>query len=769
MKRNLPFVTNNILLYSYLLILACSTSLIAVAQTPDFGKSYINVTKGLNGGTVETGDTLEIRASFVVRSGTFDSCSYADAIPAGTAYIPGTVRVLTNEGKIYKQFTDAINDDAGWINGTTIRINLGYTTTNTATATRRGRIANNHKPSFFGSACIMIASFRIRVTAALNSNIATGGGTMTYKNAASSGNPVVTFTFPANIVRVYQNFGICSNAVGANALGTETNGTFGSGRPRNRGTSANVPVGYTYAAFTNNGPNDYYYGIANNTSTINNYTTSNSWAKPDNSTPTHRVFTVWDIIGDHTGAASPTLGNPAADTVANGNAGYMLVINAAYRIDSAFQQTISNLCPNTYYEISCWMRNICSKCGCDSNGKGATNPGGTPAYIPTGPGDSSGVQPNVTFEVDGIDYYTTGNLRYTGQWEKKGFTFLTGPSQTSFTLKFFNNAPGGGGNDWALDDISVATCSPNMAYSPSVNPTVCWGNSLVLYDTVRSFFNNYTYYKWQRSTDNGGTWTDVTAPAGPASTVWNAAKNAWQYVQSYTVPPAATQLSDSADLYRMVVATTSSNLSNTNCRFTDGGNIIKVHVVNCGVPLGIQMLSFNGRLDNGNTLLSWSTSRENEPLYFIVERSTNGIDFTIADTVLSHRDYNRELNTYTYTERAPSDDVYYRVRIRNEMGQEAYTRTIHFTTVPTSFAFTTVINPFSNELRFDVSAVRNANALAELIDPSGRTVRQLKMAVSPGINRLSIGNTSHLAAGIYVLRLQCEGIVIQKTVMKENR
>ncbi|HRF23351.1 MAG TPA: hypothetical protein PLR98_04285, partial [Chitinophagaceae bacterium] len=97
----------------------------------------------------------------------------------------------------------------------------------------------------------------------------------------------------------------------------------------------------------------------------------------------------------HTGAASPTAGNAAADTVANGNAGYMLIVNAAYRIDSAFQQTISGLCPNTYYEISCWIRNICSKCGCDSNGVGASGAG----YIPTAAGDSAGVRPNLTFEV----------------------------------------------------------------------------------------------------------------------------------------------------------------------------------------------------------------------------------------------------------------------------------------------------------------------------------------------------------------------------------
>jgi hypothetical protein len=437
----------------------------AQGQNIDFGKSYINVTKGLSGGTLENGDILEIRSAFVVRSGTYDSCGYTDIIPVGTAYIPNTIRVLTNEGKVYKQFTDPAGDDEGWITGTIVRINLGY---NQASApakwNRRGRVTNSDRPSFYGGTCIMIASFRVRITASVGSIISTGGGSMTYKSGVAS---ISTFTFPSNTIAVYTNFGICPNTIGTNALGTESNGTFGSGKPRNRGTSANVPPSYTYNIFTANSPNDYYYGIANNTSVVNAYTTTNNWPKPDNSTPSHRVFGVWDIIGDHTNAVSPTLGNTAADTV-NVRGGYMLVINASYRIDSAFQQTISNLCPNTYYEISCWMRNICSKCGCDSAGRGNTTSG----YIPTAPGDSSGVYPNLTFEVDGIDYYSTGNITYTGTWVKKGFTFLTGPAQTSFTLKFFNNAPGGGGNDWALDDISVATCSPNLAFTPDNSPTV---------------------------------------------------------------------------------------------------------------------------------------------------------------------------------------------------------------------------------------------------------------------------------------------------------
>jgi hypothetical protein len=759
MKKTVPGVTV-LLRILFFIALSASRPVNSNAQSIDFGKSYINVTKGISGGTVETGDILEIRASFVVRSGTFDSCRYQDVVPAGTTFINGSIQVLTNEGKVYKAFTNAYGDDAGWISGSNITIHLGYTTAAApANAFRRGRVASTHKPSFFGSTCIMIASFRVTVTAATGSNISTGGGNMTYKNGASA---IQTFTFPSNTVRVYQNYGICSNTVGTNAIGTETNGTFGSGRPRNRGGSLNVPVGYTYNFFDLNMPNDYYYGIANNTSTRLAYTTLNTWAKPDGASPTHRVFGVWDIIGDHTGAVSPTAGNPAADTMANGNAGYMLVINAAYRIDSAFQQTISGLCPNTYYEISCWMRNICSKCGCDSNGTGASGGG----YIPTAAGDSSGVYPNLTFEIDGVDYYTTGNLRYTGQWVKKGFTFLTGLAQTSFTLKFFNNAPGGGGNDWALDDIAVSTCSPNMNYSPSLTPSVCDSNLLTIYDTVRSYFNNYVYYKWQRSTNGGASWSDVTSALGPAAPFWNG--TAWEYVTSYTIPPSQTLIANNGDKYRLVVATTLANLTDNNCRFTDVANIITLNVIDCGIPLATQLLSFDGRLVNHRAVLNWTTAGENEPLFFEIEKSTDGINFSLSGYMSSYADYNTAQHTYYYTDPVPvSGKAYYHIRIKNYLSQSRHSRTIRLGSGPDIFSFITVINPFGNELSFEVTSPVNGKAEAELIDVAGKTIQRTYFDLTAGISSLVVENTTRIPAGIYFLRVRSGDTFIQKRVLKQ--
>ncbi|HEU0063973.1 MAG TPA: T9SS type A sorting domain-containing protein [Flavisolibacter sp.] len=732
-----------------------STSFISKAQNIDFGKSYINVTKGVNGGTVEPGDTLEIRAVIVVKAGQYDSCSFSDVIPANTSYVPGTIRVLTNEGKIYKQFTDAINDDAGWINLAAVRINLGYGAINQATKVRRGTIINTYKPSFYSSTCIMVASYRVVVTGAYGTILSLGGGSMTYK---SNPGVLTTFTFPARSVAVYKNVGICPNAVGTNALGTEFNGTFGTGKPRNRGISANVPVSYTYSVFYNNGPNDYFYGIANNTSTVTGYTTLNTWAKPDLSATTHRVFQVWDIIGDHTGAVNPLLGNSAADTAANPNAGYMLVINAAYKIDSAFQQTITGLCPNTYYEISCWLRNICSKCGCDSNGKGAT---GGVGYIPTGVGDSSGVNPNLSFNVDGIDYYTTGSVVYSGQWIKKGFTFLTGPAQNSFTVKFFNNAPGGGGNDWALDDISVATCSPNLAFTPTNNPSICKGNVVDIGSYIRSFFNNYTYFKWQKSIDNGLTYLDAGF-GGTGSPTWNG--SAYEYFTAY--PTFVATQADSGTKFRVVVASTATNIASAGCSFSDATSVLTLNVINCGSALQTDIISFSGNITNNNVQLNWTSTHEDGNAQYIIEKSTDGNTFTAAGSVNGSISGN-DLAYYNWSEAYTSSKFYYyRIKLVDQ-GNNKYSRTIKLGVAIDPLTVSNIPNPFKDKLIADLTVPDAQVIYLQLIDNFGKIVRRQQFAASGGINHLILNDTESLPLGMYILQIQAGTDLINKKVMKQ--
>lgn len=725
----------------------------------DYGKSFYD----FSGGTLVPGDTLQVRATFVVKSGSFTNCSFTDVIPANTTYLPNSLCVLTNEGKVYKQFTDASGDDAGSISGTNVTINLGKG----ATSSTGGTISNTSKPSFYGSTCIMVASYTVVVNpaAAYGSIINIGGGNINY----TSGSTPNTITFQAENILLYQNYGLCSNSVGGNYLSTEYSGTFGSGNAKDRGPSSNVPASYTYATFSSSAgsPQDYYYGVSNNTSggitAATGYSTVNAWAKPDNSqSPSHRIFGLWDIIGDHTGATNPLLGNPATDVNSGAKGGYMLVVNASYKTDTAFLDTITNLCPNTYYQYSAWIRNMCSKCGCDSNGVGS----GSTGYIPTGLGDSSGVHPNLTFNVNGQDFYTTGDIAYSGQWVQKGFVYLTGPTQTSMVISVHNNAPGGGGNDWAIDDITVSSCLPNIALLPNKPDTLCMGSDDTVRYQVTSYFSNYSQWEIQQSLDSGVTWTvagnDTTgaASSGSATPVYNSALGQYQYtiVRYYRLDNTHTNIQ-----YRIIVATTNANLSSA-CSMTSSA-IMNVSAVNCTSILPVNFINFSGQLNNGLTNLKWSVADETPGTNYVVERSTDQVNYEVIGSVKGTGEDNGN-SVYNYTDgKAVFGDTYYRIVLTNGKYRSIST-IVMVSNNAIDFEIKSLVNPFKSQLSFYLTVPANDMATFTLFDMYGRIIMQQKQSVMQGINSVQINNLSSLPTAIYSLKVQYRDKMIVKQVVK---
>jgi hypothetical protein len=342
---------------------------------------------------------------------------------------------------------------------------------------------------------------------------------------------------------------------------------------------------------------------------------------------------------------------------------------------------------------------------------------------------------------------------------------LTGAAQTSFVLKYFNNASGGGGNDWALDDISVSTCSPNMNYSPSLNPNVCDSNILTIHDTVRCFFNNYVYYKWQRSTDGGTIWTDVTAALGPAVPVWNG--SAWQYVTSYTIPPSQTQPINNGDKYRLVVATTIANLSDAACRFTDVMNIITIQVIVCGIPMHTQLKSFDGDMKEQEAHLNWATTNELESVIFDIEKSLNGTDFFLIGTVNGQADSSS--NYYSFADPLSyTGPTFYRIRMHNDINRSIYSRIIQLASSTNELSFLSVINPFDSRLEFTVTSPSRGMIQPVLIDQNGIAVLKNEFSVSTGVNKIALTVPPGLPTGLYYLRVIMNGNIIQRRVWRKN-
>jgi hypothetical protein len=243
--------------------------------------------------------------------------------------------------------------------------------------------------------------------------------------------------------------------------------------------------------------------------------------------------------------------------------------------------------------------------------------------VPTAPGDSSGVRPNIAFQINDVDYYTTGDMVYQGlggtnsgsdtlnNWRRFAFVYKTKPGQTSFTLTLRNNAPGGGGNDWALDDIGIRTCYPSMKYSPSATPSVCAGRTLFLTDTVRSYYDGYAHYKWQRYTVASGVWADIAGTTTTTTPVWNGSR--YEFVATYTLGPTFTTLGNAGDQYRLVVATSLANLGN-GCNYSDVvpitisiNNCLDIDDDNDGIPDYVETNNLVALQDaNSNGVPNWN-------------------------------------------------------------------------------------------------------------------------------------------------------------------
>ena len=723
----------------------------------DVGKSFANLSKLSTGGTFNPGDTLEIRVTIAVKTiATYtavDSVQVLDNVPARTTYIPGTLRIATNQGITYKgTFTDVLDGDQGSNIAGAITINLGKN----ANGTKGGRIrSDTSKPSFYNSHCIMMACYRVRINpTALYGDTIFIGGSVKYKMVTPA-NGWTNTVFPTYKILLFQNSGYCSNGTGVSAA-SDSAGTFASGKVQNRVTALAFATTYIKQNISTGQPNDYYYAIVNNSS-------ADGWTNPNSTMPEspalHRVFGLWDIGGDHTAATNPAIGNPPAAVGARG--GYYVLVNASYNTDMAYQETLSNLCPNTYYEFSAWYRNVCPRCSCDSNGKGS----GSAGFIPYPGNDSSGVRPNLTFEIDGLAYYTTGDMKYDRviPWKQYGFTFQTKLLQTTANFVIRNNSPGGGGNDWAIDDIKVAHCGPSLTMN--YNPIVlgCQANPFVvnLSDTIRYVYNNsYIYYKWQKSNVGGTTWADMAGPGTSGVGAPTLVNGQYQFVA--TLPPFLAYPADSGTYYRVIVATTAANLTG-NCAHNDGSSTM-IKVINCGIILNTNFSQFKGQLINKKAFLTWSALAEQNLNKYEIEKSTDGISF---NTIASVNARNIAEAYYNYTDpEMIINNNYYRIKMTDNDGLFKYSAVV-LLSPDLKFEVRPLKNPFRNDITAEVIIPENGILNLRIFNDKGQLLKTTQQQAIKGFNTITIENIN-ATAGIYILSVNFKNETIKTKLVKIN-
>ncbi|MCB0564657.1 MAG: gliding motility-associated C-terminal domain-containing protein [Phaeodactylibacter sp.] len=286
----------------------------------------------------------------------------------------------------------------------------------------------------------------------------------------------------------------CTGNLGANIFDA---GDFGSGTTNLITSDPGIAPGYTYTLSPP--PQDGFYTITNNTG---------AWGG---------LYGTWLRTRDN--STDPN--------------GYMMVVNASYSAGIFYEQTVDGLCENTLYEFSADILNLIQS------------------------GTANHIKPNVSFLINDEVRYSTGDIPQNNIWNTYAYTFTTEPGETSVKLTLRNNAPGGIGNDLALDNISFRACGPAALILPVEVANICEdGSPITLNATVQGGQFPTPALQWQQSFDEGATWVDMAGANGTS-------------IQH-------TQLSGGYYYYRYLLANSPTNLANSKCRIISNVKVVYV-------------------------------------------------------------------------------------------------------------------------------------------------------------------------------------------------
>ena len=196
------------------------------------------------------------------------------------------------------------------------------------------------------------------------------------------------------------------------------------------------------------------------------------------------------------------------DHTPNSVNGDMMIINASNAPSDFFIDTVSGLCSGTTYEFAAWILNLNVPSAC----------GGNP------------VKGDITFTIETtggtvIQQYITGSipLANAAVWKQYGFFFNAPASSGTVVIRMRNSAPGGCGNDLAIDDITLRPCGPLVKTFTSLGTNhinTCDNDTthFTFSGAISTGFSNIQY-QWQMSSDTGKTWKDIAGATNNTYTI----------------------------------------------------------------------------------------------------------------------------------------------------------------------------------------------------------------------------------------------------------
>lgn len=183
--------------------------------------------------------------------------------------------------------------------------------------------------------------------------------------------------------------------------------------------------------------------------------------------------------------------------------------------------------------------------------------------------------------------------------------------------------------------------------------------------------------------------------------------------------------------------------------------------------LPVELIDFEAQKIGNSSFLTWATASEVNNDFFSVERSTDGIQFSIIGRVDGNgNDLNQ--NNYEFEDRDPRPGInYYRLSQTDFNGthEKLGIKAVNFESGSNEYSI--FPNPIvGNSFSIIVNTHKEEDIKIQIFDMNGRLMMKEKAEISKGENQIMIGSNS-LLSGMYLLEVQSTSKRFVQKIIKQ--
>jgi hypothetical protein len=186
--------------------------------------------------------------------------------------------------------------------------------------------------------------------------------------------------------------------------------------------------------------------------------------------------------------------------------------------------------------------------------------------------------------------------------------------------------------------------------------------------------------------------------------------------------------------------------------------------------LPVTLINWNATYANSNVSLKWSTTIEKNASHFMVERSTDGVDYTDAAMIVAAG--NSEITrNYSFTDKIPAGNtgvIYYRLKMV-DMDGRTKTSDIRIVRIGKSNETVKVVaypNPVVTDVRITIpQAWQDKKVDYQLVNTNGQTIKSFTIQHA---SQTEVVSMAQVPAGMYIMKVTNGNAVSTQAIVKSK-